>query len=38
MRLIRELDGFSVFVPLFGGASYTCKYKVNGDVRRVFFI
>ena len=29
VRLIRELDVFSLFVPFFGGASYTRKYTVN---------
>ena len=28
VRLIRELDVFSVFVSFFGGASYTRKYTV----------
>ena len=35
VRLIHELDGFSVFEPVFGGASYTrvrlisCKYTLH---------
>ena len=28
VRLIRELDVFSVFASFFGGASYTRKYTV----------
>ena len=33
MCLIRELDLFSIFVPFFGGASYTRVRLIHANIR-----